>query len=78
MMITEYGADAYDNTNQREWQNDEQNLGLQAGHWLLKFWPFFVSTTNPWTAGQAKIYTGKKSLGIQTHPERVLGPPKHA
>lgn len=31
MMITEYGADAYDNTNQREWQNDEQNLGLGHG-----------------------------------------------
>ena len=27
MMITEYGADAYDNSNQREWQNDEQNFG---------------------------------------------------
>lgn len=27
MMITEYGADAYDNSNQREWQNDEQHLG---------------------------------------------------
>ena len=27
MMITEYGADAYDNSNQREWQNDEQRLG---------------------------------------------------
>ena len=43
MMITEYGADAYDNTNQREWQNDEQNLGLDMAeiYWpgLCRYWP---------------------------------------
>ena len=32
MMITEYGADAYDNSNQREWQNDEQHLGADGSN----------------------------------------------
>ena len=54
MMITEYGADAYDNTNQREWQNDEQNLGLQAGHgW--KYWPGCVDILTPGQRARQKF-----------------------
>jgi len=38
MMITEYGADAYDNTNQREWQNDEQTNALVSLTQELRNW----------------------------------------
>ncbi|CAL1142726.1 unnamed protein product [Cladocopium goreaui] len=43
MMITEYGADAYDNSNQREWQNDEQKDALESLALELRNWRDVVS-----------------------------------